>query len=191
MSVILASQSPRRQELLQRIFPTFTTLAANIDETVPVGITPKEYVAKMAQQKAQTIAVKHPEALVIGCDTIVALGQEILGKPANAKDGYDMLRKLSGKTHDVHTAVTLIQGERQLSEVVSSKVTFYDLSDAEIKTYLATNEYADKAGAYGIQGQGALLIKEIAGDYYAIMGLPIARLRRMLTQGAGEELGFL
>ncbi|EKJ5015340.1 Maf-like protein [Enterococcus faecalis] len=165
MQIILASQSPRRQELLKRVVPTFTIAPADIDETVGKDGLPAEYVAQMATQKAAAIAEQSPEALVIGCDTIVALAGEILGKPTSREDGYRMLRLLSGKTHDVYTSVT-----------------FYPLTDTEIHAYLDTAEYADKAGAYGIQGQGALLIEAIAGDYYAIMGLPIAKVARLLKE---------
>ena len=182
MQIILASQSPRRQELLKRVVPTFTIAPADIDETVGKDGLPAEYVAQMAAQKAAAIAEQSPEALVIGCDTIVALAGEILGKPTSREDGYRMLRLLSGKTHDVYTSVTLKQGEKERSATVHSTVTFYPLTDTEIHAYLDTAEYADKAGAYGIQGQGAILIEAIAGDYYAIMGLPIAKVARLLKE---------
>ncbi len=112
MQIILASQSPRRQELLKRVVPTFTIAPADIDETVGKDGLPAEYVAQMAAQKAAAIAEQSPEALVIGCDTIVALAGEILGKPTSREDGYRMLRLLSGKTHNVYTSVTLKQGEK-------------------------------------------------------------------------------
>ena len=182
MQIILASQSPRRQELLKRVVPAFTIAPADIDETVGKDGLPAEYVAQMAAQKAAAIAEQSPEALVIGCDTIVALAGEILDKPTSREDGYRMLRLLSGKTHDVYTSVTLKQGEKERSATVHSTVTFYPLTDTEIHAYLDTAEYADKAGAYGIQGQGALLIEAIAGDYYAIMGLPIAKVARLLKE---------
>lgn len=156
MQIILASQSPRRQELLKRVVPTFTIAPADIDETVGKDGLPAEYVAQMAAQKAAAIAEQSPEALVIGCDTIVALAGEILGKPTSR--------------------------EKERSATVHSTVTFYPLTDTEIHAYLDTAEYADKAGAYGIQGQGALLIEAIAGDYYAIMGLPIAKVARLLKE---------
>jgi septum formation protein len=180
MSVILASQSPRRQELLKRLIPAFQSLPATIDETVMPDVKPIEYVLEMAIKKAEKVAQAHPDDLVIGCDTIVAINDEILGKPASAAAAFDMLKKLSGQTHEVHTAVALITKDQQKTAIVSSKVVFYDLTAAEINSYLATQEYADKAGAYGIQGQGALLIKEIHGDFYAIMGLPLANLARLL-----------
>ena len=116
MQIILASQSPRRQELLKRVVPTFTIAPADIDETVGKDGLPAEYVAQMAAQKAAAIAEQSPEALVIGCDTIVALAGEILGKPTSREDGYRMLRLLSGKTHDVYTSVTLKQGKRALRD---------------------------------------------------------------------------
>lgn len=180
MTVILASQSPRRKELLQRVVPQFDIVPADIDEEVKPCMTPTEYVLEMATQKARFIAKTHPEALIIGCDTIVTIDNQVLGKPVSRADGFRMLKALSGREHHVYTSVTLIEGDQEASVTVPSKVTFYELTDEEINTYLDTEEYADKAGAYGIQGQGALLIKSIEGDYYTIMGLPIARLSRML-----------
>lgn len=181
MAVILASQSPRRKELLQRIVSDFEVVPADINEEVRGFITPMDYVLTMATKKAKYIAAKYPNDLVIGCDTIVAIGKEILGKPASRNEAFQMLKKLSGKQHSVYTSVVLIKEDQESSATVPATVTFYELTDQEINEYLDTKEYTDKAGAYGIQGQGALLVKEIHGDYYAIMGLPIATLNRMLA----------
>lgn len=182
MVFILASQSPRRKELLQRILPEFKIVPAKIDEKVNEKDTPIEYVQKMACRKAQQIAKDYPDDIVIGCDTIVALDNKILGKPVSRTDGYNMLSMLSGKTHDVYTSVVLTKNKQKLATTVLSRVTFYTLSDQEINGYLETNDYLDKAGGYGIQGQGALFVKQIKGDYYSIVGLPIATLHRMLQE---------
>ena len=182
MAFILASQSPRRKELLQRILPEFKIVPAEIDEKVNKDDTPIEYVQKMARKKAQQIAKDHPDEIIIGCDTIVALDNKILGKPVSREDGFSMLSELSGKTHDVYTSIVLLKKNQELATTVPAKVEFYELSDQEINCYLETDEYVDKAGAYGIQGQGALFVKQIEGDYYAIMGLPIASLYRMLQE---------
>lgn len=181
MAVILASQSPRRKELLQRVVPDFEVAPADIDEEVKGFITPMDYVLTMATKKAKHIAAKYPNDLVIGCDTIVAVDNEILGKPASRDEAFKMLKKLSGKKHEVYTSIVLLKEDQESSATVPATVEFYQLSDEEINHYLDTEEYADKAGAYGIQGQGALLVKGIHGDYYTIMGLPIAQLSRMIA----------
>jgi septum formation protein len=181
MAIILASQSPRRQELLGRIVSDFDIVPADIDEQIKGKITPEAYVQAMAQEKAAYVAEQYPADLVIGCDTIVTIDGEILGKPVSRADAFRMLKKLSGRTHKVYTSVVMKKGAQQNAVTVPAKVVFYELSDEEIEHYLDTLEYQDKAGAYGIQGQGALLIKEIQGDYYAIMGLPVATVYRMLA----------
>ena len=185
MTIILASQSPRRRELLKRIVPDFEVQAADIDERVPKGMTPVQYVKTMADQKARLIAEKYPKDLVIGCDTIVSIHDEIIGKPTSREHAYDILRKLSGTSHLVYTAVSVIESKHVSSLLVPAEVTFFDLHDREINRYLDTGEHADKAGAYGIQEQGALLVKEIKGDFYSIIGLPIAPLARLLEQEFG------
>lgn len=185
--VILASQSPRRKELLQRIVPKFEIVPALIDERRKKGDTPKSYVQEMAYKKAQHVAKSHVDSLVIGCDTIVALGNQIVGKPSSREEAFQMLKRLSGKEHEVYTSVVLLKREQEVLETVSAKVLFYELSDQEINRYLDTSDYLDKAGAYGIQEQGALFVKEIKGDYYSIMGLPIATLYRMLPDFSDKE----
>lgn len=180
MKVILASQSPRRRELLSRIIADFDVVPADINEEVKNYFTPMDYVLTMAAQKAMHVAKQYPHDLVIGSDTIVTIDNEILGKPTSRDDAFRMLRKLSGRTHKVYTSVVLLKEEQESSATVPATVEFYDLTDEEIHRYLDTKEYQDKAGAYGIQEQGALLVKSIQGDYYSIMGLPIATLYRML-----------
>lgn len=180
MGIVLASQSPRRQELLKRVVPTFNIHVADINEEVQPGISPIEYVQSMAAEKAARVFELFPEDQVIGCDTIVVYDDEIIGKPTSREHAFQILQKLSGQTHMVYTAVVVMEEGRTAATVVPAEVAFYELSDDEIETYLNTGEYKDKAGAYGIQEQGALLVKGIKGDYYSIMGLPIAVLSRML-----------
>lgn len=180
MAIILASQSPRRRELLRRIISDFDVVPADINEEVRGYFTPLDYVLTMAAQKAAHIAKQYPNDLVIGSDTIVTIDNEILGKPTSREDAFRMLRQLSGRTHKVYTSVVLMKDDQESSATVPATVEFYDLTDEEINRYLDTKEYTDKAGAYGIQEQGALLVKSIQGDYYSIMGLPIATLYRML-----------
>lgn len=181
MGIVLASQSPRRQELLRRIVPSFKVQAADINEDVQPGITPREYVQNMASEKAASIFEQFPEDRVIGCDTIVVYEDEIIGKPTSREHAFQILKKLSGQTHMVYTAVVVMEEGSTSSMIVPAEVEFFTLSDQEINAYLDTDEYKDKAGAYGIQEQGALLVKGITGDYYSIMGLPIAALSRMLN----------
>lgn len=182
MAIILASQSPRRQELLQRITPTFKTVPANVDEDATPFSSPVEYVLAMALKKAAVVAKEYPKDTIIGCDTIVTIDHQILGKPTTKAEAYQMLSQLSGKKHVVYTSVVILKEGQEFSTTIPSTVEFYPLTDIQIKEYLETNEYKDKAGAYGIQGKAALFIKRIDGDYYAIMGLPIASLYRMLAE---------
>ncbi|MDH6363774.1 septum formation protein [Enterococcus sp. PF1-24] len=182
MEIILASQSPRRKELLARLVPEFTVMPADIDETVPAGITPVAYVEKMAAEKAAVVSETHPEALVIASDTIVVHQDKILGKPVSEVDAFQMLQGMSDATHTVYTAVVLQKGAHKEATLSSAEVTFYPLTTAEINAYLATGKYADKAGAYGIQEQASVFVKEIHGDYYSIVGFPIGKVNQMLKQ---------
>lgn len=181
MSVILASQSPRRKELLARLIPEFNIIPADIDETVQ-GQRPTDYVMKMAEEKAGFIAKDHPQDLVIASDTIVALGDQILGKPADRKDAFNVLKSLSGGAHMVYTAVVIRQHDQIERVLTKAEVRFFDLTDEEINTYLDTEEYRDKAGSYGIQGAASLFVKEIHGDYYAIVGFPVGVVNQMLKK---------
>lgn len=182
MTVILASQSPRRKELLEKIISDFKTMPADIDESVIGELTPEDYVMDMAQKKAQLICKQNPHNLVIGSDTIVAIAGEVFGKPKNDQEAFEMLRKLSGNKHLVLTSVYMMNAEQIEQTIVSAEVEFFDLSDAEIHEYLETGEHRDKAGSYGIQGQGSLLVKKINGDYFAIVGFPVAHVKRMLAK---------
>lgn len=176
--MILASKSPRRKELLSLITSDFTIKSAQVDEALPNGISPSDAVLYLSKIKAKPF--KHCGETVIGADTVVAIDGKILGKPKNADDAFDMLRLLGGKTHSVFTGVTIIKNGVEKSFYEETRVTFYELDDEEINAYISTNEPFDKAGAYGIQGKGSLLVKKIDGDYFNVVGLPVAKLAREL-----------
>ncbi|MBR3148981.1 MAG: septum formation inhibitor Maf [Eubacterium sp.] len=176
--IILASQSPRRRELMKYITDDFTIKVSEVDETLPDGITPSDAVLYLSRIKAEPFM--RDGDTVIGADTVVAIDGEILGKPANKGDAADMLRKLSGRTHSVFTGVTVIKDGNAHSFFEETRVRFLDLSENEIEKYIKTGEPLDKAGAYGIQGYGSLLVEKINGDYFNVVGLPISRLNRLL-----------
>ena len=182
MNVILASASPRRKELLGYIVPRFEIIPADVDETLPKEIPAEKSAKFLAVKKAEHISAQHPESIVIGSGTVVIVDGEILGKPADEADAYRMLKKLSGKTHTVVTGVCIFQGEKKKSFSEATQVEFYPLSEEEIRDYIATGDPMDKAGAYGIQGEGCVLIKGIEGDFFTVMGLPAARLKRELAE---------
>lgn len=187
MKLILASGSPRRRELLEKLNIPFEVIISACDETLPAHIPAEDAAEMLAVRKAAAVAKLHPDAVVIGADTTVILGDEILGKPVDEADCKRMLRLLSGRQHRVITGVAIFWSGHSASFSDETTVQFYPLSDAEIDVYAATQEPYDKAGAYGIQGQGALLIAGIHGDYYNVMGLPIARLARQLRDFGLEE----
>lgn len=179
--IILASKSPRRQELLKLITDEFKIEVTDVDETLPEGITPSQAVLTLSKIKALPLkSNKNYDDIIIGADTVVSIDGKILGKPQNKQHAKEMLKSLSGKTHSVFTGVTLIKGEKELSFFEETKVTFHSLSDNEIDEYIKTNEPMDKAGAYGIQGYGALLVEKIEGDFFNVVGLPVSRINREL-----------
>jgi septum formation protein len=180
MEVVLASNSPRRRELLKLLFEDFTVLPANVDETIPEGISVKTSAEYVATKKAQAIASTHRDSLVIGCDTMVIVGEKILGKPKDSQHCFEMLKTLSGVEHSVVTGVCVIHGDKVVKFSEETKVRFYPLTDEEIHKYIATGEPFDKAGGYGIQGYGSLLVEGITGDYFNVVGLPVSRLNRIL-----------
>ena len=180
MALILASGSPRRRELLGLITNDFTVCVSGAEEHTDPALSPAETVLALARLKGADVAKTHPDDTVIAADTVVALDGEILGKPADAADAARMLRFLSGRTHQVYTGVYLVCGGREAHFYEETEVTFYDLSDEEIAAYVATGEPADKAGAYGIQGKGSLLVKGIRGDYFNVVGFPVAAVSRAL-----------
>ncbi len=188
--MILASQSPRRRELLSDAGFDLTIVPADIDETRRAGERPAELVARLAAEKAEAVCAAltcaPTDGLLVAADTIVWLDDEALGKPADAADAARMLRELSGRAHHVSTGVCALRlapdGSRAAgtSFVETTEVTFWELTDAQIEAYVATGEPLDKAGAYGIQGAGRLLVRSVAGDYANVVGLPVARLVREL-----------
>lgn len=189
MNIILASASPRRRELLERIGLTgFTVAAPNVDESVEPGLSPAAMVEQLSLRKARAAAQNFgPEGLIIAADTVVALDGAVLGKPRDEEDAFAMLSSLSGREHHVYTGVTVLLGDRSVTRHEETAVTFRELSPEEIRGYIATGEPMDKAGAYGIQGVGALLVSGIRGDYSNVMGLPVFRLGRVLS-GFGLDL---
>ena len=185
--VVLASQSPRRRQLLSLIGIEHDVRPADIDERYFAGEQPRAHALRLARGKAEAIAA--PGAVTIGSDTIVVVDGEVLGKPAGAAEATTMLRRLSGRAHTVITAVAIHWGNRLVADAEEVSVTFRPLSDAEIAAYIATGEPMDKAGSYGIQGYGATIVERVDGDYFAVMGLPLNRLTRLL-ESLGLEYRF-
>ena len=180
--VILASQSPRRRELLTLVGITYEVRPADIDEAYFPGELPAAHAERLAREKAAVIAKKEPDALVIGSDTIVVVDGDVLGKPRDEAHAAAMLARLSGRSHTVMTAVAVQWQGAERSAVEHVDVTFHALSAAEITSYIATREPMDKAGAYGIQGYGATIVARVDGDYFAVMGLPLQRLVRLIAE---------
>lgn len=175
--LVLASQSPRRRQLLERLGIPFSVHPSDVDETVPPDTAPSEVAALLATQKAEAIAPQHPDALTLGADTIVVLDDVVLGKPADAVEAAAMLRRLSERSHMVYTGLALVHHGRTVTTHEATEVTFATLTDAEIAAYVQTGSPLDKAGAYGIQDDlGAFFVEGIQGDYYNVVGLPLRRL---------------
>ncbi|MBQ4643225.1 MAG: septum formation inhibitor Maf [Oscillospiraceae bacterium] len=177
---ILASGSPRRKELLSLIIPEYEVLVSGCEEFVSKGTPAEKVPAILAEQKALAVAKLRPDDTVIGSDTVVVLGGEIFGKPKDKDHAHAMLRALSGKKHFVYTGVAVAEKGEVRSFVQKTEVEFYELSDETIDRYIETGEPMDKAGAYGIQGKGSVLVKGISGDYFNVMGLPVAETARFL-----------
>ena len=186
MEIILASGSPRRRELLGLCCPDFRVEVSGADERVDEVLSPEELVARLAEKKAAEVAVRFPEAVVIGSDTVVELDGEILGKPHDPDEAVSMLRRLSGREHRVHTAVQILSPLGNRSLVSTAEVSFAPMTAREIDWYVSTGEPMDKAGAYGIQGYACRYITGIRGDYYTVMGLPVQQLYCAL-----RDLGIL
>jgi len=174
--VVLASASPRRRELLNLIGIPHDVRPANIDETMRPREAPRRHAERLAREKASAIAVRDPDLITIGADTVVVINRKVLGKPADAADAARMLGMLSGREHTVITAVAVSRGRKLRSAIEEVRVKFRRLRDDEIEAYIATGEPMDKAGAYGIQGFGATIVERIEGDYFSVMGLPLVRL---------------
>jgi septum formation protein len=182
LRVILASQSPRRRELLTLVGIAHEVQPADIDEMYLPGEVPTAHAERLARGKCAVIAERAPDALVIGSDTIVVVDGDVLGKPTSESDAAHMLRRLSGRSHIVVTAVAVAWRGETRSAVEEVNVTFHSLSDDDIAAYIATREPMDKAGAYGIQGYGATIVERVDGDYFAVMGLPLQLLVRVLRE---------
>lgn len=188
MELILASQSPRRRELLAQMGLRFTVHAADIDETMDPGLPAGQEVARVSRAKALAIA-RGPEDVVIAADTVVVCQGKILGKPHTPERAVEMLKLLSGRDHQVLTGCTVLRGETVLSHLETTHLYFRPLSAEEIAAYVATGEPLDKAGAYGIQGLGGLFVRRLEGDYYNVMGLPLCALTGLLRQVGVPVLG--
>lgn len=185
--LILASASPRRAEILRSTGWEFTVDAVEVDESPGPAEGPADYVKRLALAKARAVATRHPGKLVLGADTTVVIDWHILGKPPNAYEAASMLRQLSGRHHQVMTGVALVRAGDHPAESVAHQMTeviFAPLTDEEVEWYVATGEPMDKAGAYAIQGLGAVFITEIRGDYWNVVGLPAALVYRMAAKMA-------
>jgi len=182
--IILASRSPRRADILRSVGWPFEVMVAGIDETRQDGEGPSDYVRRLSLAKARVVASKLDEGLVLGADTTVAIDNHILEKPLDENDARRMLKLLSGRWHEVLTAVALVHAGKETAPTVgleTTRVRFGELTDAEIDWYVSTGEPLDKAGAYGIQEKAALFIEEIQGDYFNVMGLPIRLVYELIT----------
>ena len=187
--LILASKSPRRNELLEQAGLTFSVIPSDFDESTVALSDPDSYVITLAESKAVDISQKHPAGWVIGADTIVLIDRKILGKPASKEKARDMLQRLSGKTHQVLTGYCICckKKNRFFSETIKTDVRFKKLSDAEIEWYIQTGEPFDKAGAYAIQGIGTFLVKSINGSYTNVVGLPVCEvMEHLICEGVVE-----
>jgi len=182
--IILASASPRRRELLKHLGLTFEVIPSKIEEDVKYGEEPCEHVLRLARLKAQEIARDQDSAVIIGADTIVVLGGEILGKPKDEEEAFAMLSQMSGRVHRVFTGFCVLDASdgSEYSEAVESKVRFKHLTPEEIRGYIKTGEPMDKAGAYAVQGRGSYMIKEIQGSYTNVVGLPLCELVEVLSR---------
>lgn len=183
--IVLASSSPRRAQLLAMLDLRFEIEPADIDERYTPGEEPAAHAERLAREKAMAIAREQRDSLVIGSDTVVVLDEEVLGKPRNAAEAVRMLLRLQGREHTVATGIAVAHRSEVRSDVEEVRVRFRAFDAERARAYVSTGEPMDKAGAYGIQGYGAALIERIEGDYFAVMGLPIARLLKML-----ESLGY-
>ena len=187
--LILASQSPRRRELLSMLGVDFAVVTADIDETMDPGLPPEQEVARVCEAKALAVSRSHPEELILAADTIVVLDDRVLGKPQSPEEAVQMLRSLSGRTHRVMTGFCLCRGDRLQTHVEITSVSFRHLSEAEIRAYVATGSPLDKAGAYGIQDQAGVFVRSVEGDYYNVIGLPICPLAEQLRRQGVAVLG--
>lgn len=182
MQIVLASASPRRQELLRQVGVSFVVEPSNVNEEVSEPMAPAQLVEHLALSKAREVAARRPGAIVLGADTIVVVDGQVLGKPANRADAIAMLERLAGREHQVMTGVALVQNKREAVSHEETVVRFGPLTREQIERYVDSGEPMDKAGAYGIQGRAAAMIHAIAGDYFTVVGLPLYRTVQMLSQ---------
>ena len=180
--LILASQSPRRLELLRQITDQFEVVPSSVEEKLDPGLRPEENAKLLARAKAESVAKNYPDSWVIGADTLVALHQEILEKPVDVPDALRMLSRLSGKEHRVMTGICVVSPGKTLDKSVTSKVRFKSLTAEEISNYVLTGESMDKAGAYAIQGKGSFMVRDFSGSKSNIIGLPIDELKILLIK---------
>ncbi|HIT33591.1 MAG TPA: septum formation inhibitor Maf [Candidatus Faecousia intestinigallinarum] len=185
MNLILASQSPRRRELMGLYHIPFTACSADIDESMDASLPPEQEVARVSLKKAQAVE-RGAEDIVVAADTIVVCAGKILGKPKSAAQAAEMLRLLSGRDHQVMTGLSVLRGETAATVTEVTHIYFRELSEREIARYVESGEPMDKAGAYGIQGGAALFVRRLEGDYYNVMGLPVCRLWEILKGIAPE-----
>lgn len=181
MNLILASQSPRRRELLQRAGFEFEVRVAGVIEELQAGEEPRDYVVRLARAKAEAVDAS-PDAVVLGADTVVVVDQQILEKPRDQEDASRMLRLLSGRAHIVQTGICLRQGQQIITDIAETRVIFSALTDREIAQYVESGEPMDKAGAYAIQGLASKLIERVEGCYFNVVGLPISLVYRRLQE---------
>ena len=181
--MILASASPRRKEILENFGFSFKTIVKNIDETSDKTHA-EEKILEIAEKKARAVAIDFPDENVVGADTVVVVDGKILGKPKNKEEAFSMLKSLSGRSHEVITAFSFININKNISysDYEITKVYFKNLTDDEINWYINTKEPMDKAGAYGIQGKGAFFVEKIEGDFFSVMGFPLGKFVRFLNK---------
>lgn len=180
--LLLASSSPRRSRLLAMAGYEFKAVPANVGESVPRGTPPMQIVEQLSARKAQAVARQYPSDTVVAADTVVVFKGRVLGKPKDAEAAKSMLRLLSGNVHQVYTGYAVLRGGRLVRGHECTSVEFYAMTPAEIDAYVATGEPLDKAGAYAIQGRGALYVKRINGDFYNVVGLPLSKIHHILAE---------
>lgn len=190
MKIILASGSPRRRELLRELGLNFEVYKPEVDETRKPDELPEELCFRLSRMKALNAAKIFENSIIISADTIVVINSDILGKPKNCEDAFRMLSELQGKWHEVLTGISVSMNDKIISYVEHTRVKFKALTEAEILEYLETGESDDKAGAYAIQGKGALLIERIDGDFYNVVGLPLCVLGKMLADFGIDILNY-
>ncbi|MBP3038104.1 septum formation inhibitor Maf [Bacillaceae bacterium Marseille-Q3522] len=183
--LILASSSPRRKILLESLHIPFQVVSSDVDESYSPQMSPEEIVIELAGRKAKAVSKMYPDSYILGADTVVVFEKAVLGKPKNRTEAFNMLQNLSGQLHQVYTGVSIICLGKQIQFYEKTDVAFWELSEEEMNAYLDTGESMDKAGGYGIQGYGKLLVKAIKGDYFTVVGLPLSRTIQEL-----KKIGF-